>query len=178
MTTVDALIELLAELGRHPSPDDDSFTDLDHGLQCAVELIAIRPDDQELALAGLVHDVGHRLGSDEEHGRLGAEIVRPVLGDRVADLVEAHVPAKRFLVTTDPAYGAGLSADSTRTLILQGGGMTSGEAQRFRRLPFYEDAVALRRADEAAKVPGRPVPGLEHWVGALRDANRRVALDS
>ena len=178
MTTVDELIDLLEELGRQPSPDDDRFTDLDHGLQCAAELMAVRPDDEELALAGLVHDVGHRLGSDEEHGRLGAELVRPVLGDRVADLVEAHVPAKRFLVTTDPAYGAGLSADSTRTLILQGGGMTSEEAQRFRRLPNFRDAVALRRADEAAKVPGREVPGLEHWMGALRDANRRVAQDS
>ncbi len=174
MTTVDALMELLDELGAQPSPDDDRFTDLDHGLQCAAELTAVRPGDEELALAGLVHDVGHRLGSDEEHGRLGAELVRPVLGDRVADLVEAHVPAKRFLVATDPAYGAGLSADSTRTLVLQGGGMTSGEVQRFRRLPVFEDALALRRADEAAKVPGREVPGLDHWVGALRDANRRV----
>jgi predicted HD phosphohydrolase len=178
MTTVDELIELLGDLGRRPSPDDESFTDLDHGLQCAAELVAVRPDDAELALAGLVHDVAHPLGSDEEHGRLGADLVRPVLGDRVADLVEAHVPAKRFLVATDPGYRAGLSADSTRTLILQGGGMPSEEAERFRRLPLFEDALVLRRADEAAKVPGRRVPGLEHWLGALRDASRRVARDS
>lgn len=178
MTTVDELIELLFDLGRRPSPDDESLTDLDHGLQCAAELFVVRPDDDELALAGLVHDVAHPLGSDEEHGRLGAELVRPVLGDRVADLVEAHVPAKRFLVATDSTYRAGLSGDSTRTLILQGGAMTAEEAERFRRLPRFEDALVLRRADEAAKVPGRQVPGLEHWVGALRDANRRVARDS
>jgi predicted HD phosphohydrolase len=177
MTSVDQLIELLDELGRRPSPDDDRFTDLDHGLQCAAELVAVRPDDDELALAGLVHDVAHPLGSDEEHGRLGAQLVRPVLGDRVADLVEAHVPAKLFLVTTDPAYRSGLSADSTRTLTLQGGGMTSEEAEAFRQLPIFEDAVLLRRADEAAKVPGREVPGLEHWVGVLRDANQRLVPD-
>jgi predicted HD phosphohydrolase len=174
MTDVEALIELLAELGRMPSPDDARLTDLDHGLQCAAELAALRPEDEELAVAGLVHDVGHRLGPDAEHGRLGAELVRPVLGDRVADLVEAHVPAKRYLVATDPAYGSALSADSRRTLALQGGPMTAAEVEQFRRLPVLEEALALRRADEAAKVVGRDVPGLGHWVGALRDTHRKA----
>ena len=35
---------------------------------------------------------------------LGAETVRRLLGERVAGLVEAHVPAKRYLVTTDASY--------------------------------------------------------------------------
>ena len=30
--------------------------------------------------------------------------------------------------------------------------------------------VVLRRADEAAKVPGRDVPGLDAWLPALRAA--------
>jgi len=167
MTALDELTALLCELAQRPSCEGGGLSELDHLLQCAAELARSRPDDTELQLAGLVHDIGHGFGSDADHGRLGADFVRPVLGGRVADLVAAHVPAKRFLVATDPAYGAGLSSDSSRTLDLQGGAMTVAEVAEFRRRPSTEDALVLRRADDAAKVPGRSVPGLESWWDAL-----------
>jgi predicted HD phosphohydrolase len=174
MTTLLELVELLVETGRSPSPEGDGLTGLDHGLQCAALLLAIHPDDGELQLAGLVHDLGHRFGPDDEHGRLGADFVRPVLGDRVADLVDSHVPAKRFLVATEPSYRAALSDDSTRTLALQGGPMTPDEVEHFRCHPSLDDALELRRADEAAKVPGRRVPGLDHWLDPLCRAGARA----
>ncbi len=167
MTTLAELGSLLDELGRRPSCEGDGLTELDHLLQCAAELAEVRPDDVELQLAGLVHDVGHALGSDADHGHLGAAFVRPVLGPRVAQLVDAHVMAKRYLVAVEPAYAAGLSPDSSRTLRLQGGPMSPAEAEAFRGRPDAADAVLLRRADDRAKVPGRRVRGLEHWRGAL-----------
>lgn len=171
MTTLRSLVELLDEMERQPSPEGGDLSELDHLLQCAFELSVARPSDVELQLAGLVHDVGHRFGPDADHGRLGAAFVRPVLGDRVAELVDAHIPAKRYLVTTEAAYFDRLSPDSVRTLIAQGEGMTPAEVERFRRSRVFDDALVLRRADEAAKVPGRVVPGLDHWMDALRVAS-------
>ncbi len=91
----------------------------------------MRPADHELQVAGLVHDIGHRFGPDESHGALGAEHVRGLFGPRVAGLVEAHVPAKRYLVTTDPSYRSRLSTESTRTLGVQGGPLAPDEVDSF-----------------------------------------------
>lgn len=195
--TFEELVELLESLAAVPG-EADGLSELDHGLQCAYELSCVRPDDKELQIAGLVHDIGHRFGSDAGHsdarqsdaeqsdagqsdteqsdagqsdaghGSLGADCVRPLLGARVAGLVEAHVPAKRYLVTTDPAYGAVLSPCSVVSLERQGGGMTPREVAEFEAGPYASDATLLRRADDAAKVPTRSVPALHVWIPLLR----------
>jgi len=170
--TLPELLELLASMASEPSEETEGLSELDHGLQCAFELARVRPDP-ELQLAGLVHDIGHRFGPDEDHGRLGAERVRGLLGDRVAGLVEAHVPAKRYLVATDASYRARLSPESTRTLAVQGGALGADELSSFMSCPYAADAVALRRADDAAKVPGAPVATLDSWVPMLRDVAAR-----
>lgn len=41
--------------------------------------------------------------------------------------------------------------------------MNSDEARLFESHPYYGDAVALRRCDDQAKVPGLVVPGLETY---------------
>jgi predicted HD phosphohydrolase len=161
------LVELLTRMGDTPSDDADGLSALDHGLQCAFELARSRPEDVELQVAGLVHDVGHAFGPADEHGRLGAACARDALGDRVATLVEAHVVAKRYLVTTDATYRSRLSESSVLTLALQGGALTPRDAAVFASSSHAADAVELRRADDAAKVPGRVVPPLEAWVPTL-----------
>ena len=180
---MDDVLALLRVDGSGPSPDGQEdgrqdapegsphgLTGLDHGLQCAANLRAERPDDIELQLAGLVHDLGHRLepNAPERHGVVGAAWLAPLLGPRVAALVELHVDAKRYLVTVDPGYRGLLSTGSTRTLTAQGEAMSAGEVSAFEGREHAEAAVALRRADEAAKVPGREVPGLDAWIPALR----------
>lgn len=162
------LLEFMRALGDAPSGENDGMSALDHGLQCAYELSRARPDDAELQVAGLVHDIGHQFGSDEAHGVLGAEQVRALLGERVAQLVQAHVPAKRYLVSTHSSYRSALSATSIHSLELQGGPLSPVEVQAFERAPYHLDAVLLRQADDAAKVPGRDVPHLDHWRTALR----------
>ena len=167
--TLAELLDLLASMASEPSEEIQGLSELDHGLQSASGLAGVRPRDRELQLAGLVHDIGHRYGPDDQHGVLGAEHVRGLLGDRVAGLVEAHVPAKRYLVTTDAEYRSRLSAESTRTLGVQGGTLAPDEVSSFLSSPHAADAIELRRADDAAKVPGRSVPPLAHWVPMLRD---------
>jgi len=165
--SVTELLQLLEALGSVPSEDIDGLSELDHGLQCAHRLARRRPLDIELQLAGLVHDVGHQFGPDDRHGDIGGDLVRPLLGERVAALVAAHVPAKRYLVATDTRYARRLSSISSATLTVQGGPLVEAEAVAFRALPCFEDAIELRRADDGGKVPGREVPGLERWVEPL-----------
>lgn len=143
---------------------------LDHSLQTAAVLRATYPDDLELQLAGLVHDLGHMLPPyrDEAHADVAALFVGGVLGPRIAELVRLHVPAKRYLVTTDPDYRAQLDRGSVSSLQRQGGDLSAAEARDFESEPLFADAVVLRRADEAGKVAGLPVPGLNSWTEALR----------
>jgi predicted HD phosphohydrolase len=163
-----ALESWLDRMGRTPSDEAEGISELDHGLQCAAELETVAPDDLELQIAGLVHDIGHGRGHIRDHAWTGADAVRGLLGERVAELVGLHIDAKRYLVTTDPAYRGLLSLASIQTLALQGGDMTAEEAERFETWPHWRPALILRRADEAAKTPGRPVPGLSAWLPALR----------
>lgn len=166
--TLDELWDVLARCeGFYDSLDEDGdpLPVLDHQLQCAALLAVERPDDLELQVAGLVHDIGHRLspGASAAHGRLAGDAVRPLLGDRVAALVELHVPAKRYLVTVDPAYRRELSDGSTISLARQGGDLSADERARLEDDPHLADALVLRRCDERAKVVDLPVDGLERW---------------
>jgi predicted HD phosphohydrolase len=164
----DGVFDSLGELG-------DPVDILAHSLQCAHELELAAPDDAELQIAGLVHDVGHVLDGFHavDHGEVGAAWVEPLLGPRVARLTVLHVPAKRYLAATDPAYGDVLSDGSALSLELQGGAMSEAEAAEFAADPYGADAARLRRADEAAKVIGRTVPGLDHWVPVLETVAAR-----
>ena len=179
IATVGELMVVLGECaGVWDMPDrsGDPVDILDHDRQCAELLRRDFPADEELQVAGLVHDIGHLLrpGDDAGHGRHGADAVRELLGERVARLVELHVVAKRYLVATDAVHAEQLSASSRRTLIAQGGPMTAAEVREFERDPEFAAAVALRRADDAGKVVGLVVASLESWrpvverVAALR----------
>jgi gamma-butyrobetaine dioxygenase len=81
--------------------------------------------------------------------------------------VRLHVAAKRYLCAVEPEYAAGLSEASRRSLDLQGGPMSAEEVRLFEQEPWFRSAVAVRRWDDAAKVPGLVVPGLEHYRPCL-----------
>ena len=90
------------------------------------------------------------------------------------DLVGGHVAAKRYLLATDAAYAALLSARSEVTLGFQGGVMRDDEVARFERRAERDDLVVLRRADDAAKVRGKAVPGLDTWRAAVEEIAARA----
>ena len=184
--TVDELVEFLRRCdGVFDSlgPDGDPIDILQHGLQCAHVLAQREPDDVELQVAGLVHDLGHVVVPNDPtapiaHGEIGAAYVRTLLGDRVAQLTALHVPAKRYLVATDPAYGRRLSDGSTVSLEMQGGAMTTEQVKVFEADSNGADAAKLRRADEAAKVIGRVVPDLVSWIPAIEAVAARATSDA
>lgn len=167
--TPDDLLTLLARGSEHA--DEEDVDVLEHSLQCAALLAQRHPDDRELQIAGLVHDVGWILRPDEttRHAETGAAAVAALLGHRVAWLVSWHADAKRYLVTTDPAYREHLSARSIFTLDVQGGPMDETEVAALASAPDLDALLELRRADDDAKVPGRIVPGLDTWRPLLTD---------
>ena len=160
-------VERLCELlGAGAELDDDERLDLlAHALQCAALLAVRAAGDVELQVAGLVHDVGTVVDPRhmDSHAGRGGAIVAPLLGPRVGRLVALHAEAKRYLVTSDPGYRARLSCRSIETLEEQGGIMDDAEIATFVALSDHDAVVALRRADDDAKVPGLAVPDLEHW---------------
>jgi gamma-butyrobetaine dioxygenase len=123
-----------------------------------------------LVAAALLHDIGHLLGEDEDedrHGESGAQWLSQWFGAAVTEPVRLHVPAKRYLCAADADYFGLLSAESVRTLSLQGGPMTAGEAAAFEALPFSRDAVAVRRWDDRAKDTVVTPPRFAHFAPLL-----------
>lgn len=154
--------------------DGEPVDQLQHALQAGA-LARAAGADRETVIAALLHDIARapavagvmRDVPHAHHGALGFGWLEPRVGERVARLAEQHVPAKRFLVATDPSYSDTLSPASRETLQGQGGPMTAGELAAFRADPDWEAAVRLRRWDDAAKVPGLEVPGFDSYRDEL-----------
>jgi phosphonate degradation associated HDIG domain protein len=175
MTPVEEIIELFETRG-HQAYFGESVSILEHSLQTAwlARQAGAEPD---LVLAALLHDVGHLLhglpediadsGVDGRH-EIGGEVwLRSRFGAAVTEPVRLHVDAKRYLCYADPAYLGQLSASSLRSLELQGGPFTSEEARAFERHPHFRNAIALRRWDDAAKIPGLQVPDLRGMLSLI-----------
>ena len=171
--SVDEIVAALAGGADRPLGPGQPVTQLEHALQTAAALQRERPDDTELAVAGLVHDLGQLLpgARDDTHAEDGAAAVRAALGERVAGIVALHVEAKRYLVTTERGYEDALASDSVTSLGRQGGALTPDEAAVFLGRRWARDAVTLRRADDGGKVDGIGVDGLDRWVPLLRQVS-------
>jgi phosphonate degradation associated HDIG domain protein len=158
--------------GRHRYGLSD-LNQIQHGLQAAW-LAERAGDPPSLIAAALLHDIGHMLhelgenpaeaGIDDRHEEVGDRYLRDRFGPEVCEPVRLHVAAKRYLCGKEPDYFAKLSKDSVLSLSLQGGPMDEGEIAAFERLPFWQEAVRLRRYDEGAKVKGLETPPLAHFL--------------
>ena len=127
--------------------------------------------ESPLVAAALLHDIGHLLDGDEDedrHGEAGANWLGQWFGDAVTEPVRLHVAAKRYLCVVDAGYFERLSAESVRTLSLQGGPMTAAEVAAFEALPFSRDAAAVRRWDDQAKDTAVAPPRFAHFAPLLQ----------
>jgi phosphonate degradation associated HDIG domain protein len=152
-------------------------TQLQHALQTA-HLAEQAGADDELVTAALLHDIGHLLndhgasptlqGIDDVHQYVALPFLRGVFSDRVLGAVQRHVDAKRYLCAARPGYHEALSADSKRSLVLQGGTFSPDAAQRFIDGHGAEDAVRVRLWDDRAKSPELETPPLSHFLARAK----------
>jgi phosphonate degradation associated HDIG domain protein len=155
----------------------EPVTQLEHALQGAA-LAEREGASAALITATFLHDLGHMLnlqgetptarGIDDTHQYFVIPFLRGTFGDEVLEPIRLHVDAKRALCALERDYFDGLSEDSRRSLNLQGGIYSAGEAEQFRARPYAEDAMKLRRWDDLAKVAGAPTPPLEHFLAIAR----------
>ena len=175
-TIVDFIADIFARRGAD-SYLGEPVTMSEHMLQAAY--LAEREGAGEAAIAAaLLHDIGHYTsefppdaqdqGVDNRHNEAGAAVLVPYFPRSVVDGIRHHVPAKRYLCATDPAYFARLSPASVLTLKLQGGPMTEAEVARFARLPDLDAILRVRIWDDEAKVAGRRTPPFAHYAPLLR----------
>lgn len=166
-------IESLFDQHGHVQYSGEPVTQLEHALQTA-HLAEQAGADGELVTAALLHDLGHLLGRhagsptlqgvDDLHQYAVLPFLRGVFSDKVLDCIRLHVDAKRYLCAVMPSYHAGLSADSVRSLALQGGVFDAAGAQAFIEQTHATDAVALRQWDELAKDQAMQTPTLSHFL--------------
>ena len=148
-----------------------------HALQAAL-LAEQSGCDPALVTAALLHDIGHMVhdlgedpaaeGVDDLHEERGHAFLAQYFGPEVTEPVRLHVAAKRYLCATEADYFGRLTADSVRSLTLQGGPMSAEEVAAFAAQPQARAAVQLRRFDEAAKVKGLPTPAVDHFLPHVR----------
>jgi phosphonate degradation associated HDIG domain protein len=154
----------------------EPVTQLEHALQSA----ALAEDEgasDELVAAAFLHDLGHLLnrfgetpteqGIDDLHQYFALPFLRPVLPEAVLEPIRLHVDAKRCLCAIDATYFGRLSADSMRSLELQGGIFSRQEADAFLAKPYAEDALRVRRWDDLAKQANHVTPDLEHYLNVV-----------
>ena len=103
-------------------------------------------------------------GVDDLHQYRCLPFLRALFGDATLEPIRLHVDAKRYLCAMEPGYLASLSADSARSLVLQGGVFDEAQATAFAARPYALDAVALRRWDDQAKQPNFTTPDLHHYL--------------
>jgi phosphonate degradation associated HDIG domain protein len=151
----------------------EPVTQLEHALQTAL-LAENEGADDALVTAALLHDLGHLLhdlgatptlsGIDDVHQYRALPFLRGLFDDAVIDPIKLHVDAKRYLCAVRPGYFAELSADSKRSLGLQGGIFNEGQAEAFIAQHGASQAVRLRVWDDLAKAEGLKTPPLSHYL--------------
>lgn len=148
----------------------------EHALEAAHRAVQEGASDAQVT-AALLHDVGHLLGPEDDpaerridavHEDRGCAWLARHFGPEVTEPVRLHVMAKRYLCAVDAAYRGLLSPASIRSLELQGGALSRGDAEEFERNSHAAGAIRLRRWDDRAKIPNLDVPDLGHYAATLR----------
>ena len=176
--TISDIQRLFDQLGDR-AYSGEPVSQIEHALQCG-QLAEQAGASPALVTAAFLHDIGHLIndqgesptlrGIDDRHEYVAIPRLRDLFDDAVLAPIRLHVDAKRYLCArgdgtmSGPQSLAALSADSVRSLKLQGGVFSDAEADAFIAQPHAADAVKVRRWDDLAKVAGQPTPPLAHYM--------------
>jgi phosphonate degradation associated HDIG domain protein len=170
-TAVDEIFSLYEKYGASDYIGEP-VSQIEHMCQAA-QLAEAEGYDDEIVLAAFFHDIGHLCEHVFEvkqmdgygvmdHESLGSQYLREKgFSEKIARLVESHVPAKRYLTYKYPEYYNRLSEASKITLEKQGGVMSKTEAKQFEEDGFHLLFIKIREWDDKAKIEHVPLPSLE-----------------
>ncbi len=169
--TVKEIFDLYEKYG-HEDYIGEPVSQIEHMSQSA-QLAMESGYDDEVVLAAFFHDIGHicvsrntenNMGGfgTKSHEKIGADFLREKgFSEKIAQLVENHVQAKRYLTFKYPSYFQNLSEASKETLKFQGGVMSSEEAAAFEQNSLFDLSIKMRHWDELAKEVNVPLVDLE-----------------
>lgn len=139
---------------------------------------------ESLIVAALLHDIGHLVvdvpddiadwTSDALHEKVGGDWLAMRFGPEVSEPVRLHVPAKRYLCATRPAYFAKLSPASVITLELQGGVMSAAEVAAFEAETYFKQAIRIREWDDRGKVADSETPDLVSYRALIEHCHTQA----
>mmetsp|Transcript_73607 Transcript_73607/g.117346 ORF Transcript_73607/g.117346 Transcript_73607/m.117346 type:complete len:213 (+) Transcript_73607:74-712(+) len=149
----------------------EKVSQTEHAIQSAT-LAYNESGDATLSIGAFLHDIGHLIeyelkgadpfiSIDRKHEQIGYDYMLHELGIKNEKILHStlyHVDAKRYLCFVDSTYYDGLSECSKQTLILQGGPFSEAEAKQFEQIPFYQEAVLVRKCDDEAKMLDPQIP--------------------
>lgn len=158
----------------------EPVSQVEHMAQAA-QLAESEGHEEDVVLAAFFHDIGHLCeyilpvkhmegAGVAHHENIGAEfLLQKGFSEKIARLVQSHVPAKRYLTYKFPEYFDMLSSASKTTLQYQGGVMNEAEAQSFESDPLFPLYIKLREWDDRAKEKEKRIPSLDKY--------KKLALD-
>lgn len=174
MKTPELITRQVMELYKNYGAEDyigETISQLEHMSQAA-QLAMNEGYDDEVVLAAFFHDIG-QLCKNEPAGTMGTYgmashedtgatyLLQQGFSQRIADLVQAHVSAKRYLCYKYPGYTEKLTEASRQTLKYQGGPMNATEALAYEQNPDLDIYLKIRTWDDNAKQTGIPVENLD-----------------
>ena len=153
----------------------EKVTMTEHMIQSAM-LAEKNKCSSSLVCASFLHDYGHfilddpdQLVNNKEDGKhedVAYLYLKKYFKKNVVEPIKIHVKAKRYLARNQKYYNI-LSQASKASLHLQGGVMNEEESEKFENEKFFEDAVKLRKFDEAAKKTGIKMKNINDYKNLL-----------
>ncbi len=131
---------------------------------------------KNLICSCLLHDYGHfivedpnvlvRKKLDGKHEDIGYEYLKKFFKKEVVEPIKYHVLAKRYLARNKKYFNF-LSDASKTSLKLQGGLLNKKESKDFEKKNYFQNAIKLRKFDEAAKKTGIEVKSIDKYRNLL-----------
>ena len=153
----------------------EKVTMTEHMIQSAM-LAEKNKSSSSLVCASLLHDYGHfilddpdKLVNQKEDGKhedVAYQYLKKFFKKNAVEPIRIHVKAKRYLARNQKYYQI-LSQASKVSLHLQGGVMNEDEAEEFEKEKFFDDAIKLRKFDEAAKKIGVKMKDINNYKNLL-----------
>jgi len=124
----------------------------------------------------LLHDYGHFIiedpdelvknNEDGNHESIGFEYLKNFFKEQVVEPIKYHVLAKRYLARNKKYYNH-LSDASKISLKLQGGILNKKESNQFEKIPYFKNAIKLRKFDELAKKTNIKIKSINDYKDLL-----------